>query len=385
MTGPVGARCLVYAPYSFSGRGPAESCAQIAAGMVGAGLPTTVFAGRRRFPLASGVDVHEPLGLLGRQLPWQILEPAALRLLEIQFRSALRHHDAASTVIHFWPGSPRGAVIEARERGFVTVREMINAACATSGPILNGAYARLGLPATHPVTTEVIAGETEELALYDYFFASNPEVEKSLWAIGVAPERILPATFGWDPTRYAQSKDSPIVQASTFTAAFVGRVGVRKGVPELLEAWERAGIDGELVLAGPVDDEIADLVRRHTNSGSVRTLGYVANPSAIYRSSHVFVFPTLEEGGPQVTYEAAGCGLPIITTPMGAARLVETGRNGIVVNPADVGQLATALRLLADQPGVRAQYAEAAEADAQKFAYPVVGARRAERLLSLLR
>jgi glycosyltransferase involved in cell wall biosynthesis len=160
----------------------------------------------------------------------------------------------------------------------------------------------------------------------------------------------------------------------------VGRVGVRKGVPELLEAWESAGIDGELVLAGPVDDEIADMVERHCRSGSVRTLGFVKDPSSVYLSSHVFVFPTLEEGGPQVTYEAAGCGLPVITTPMGAARLIETGRNGIVVDPSDVNQLAAALRRLAYEPEVRAEYAAAAEADAQEFAYPLVGARRAEKL-----
>ena len=379
----VGVRCLAYAPYSFSGRGPAESCAQIAAGAVRAGLPTTVFAGRRRLPLASGVDVREPLGLLGRRLPWRTIEPLALRLLEVRFRSALRRGDPAATVAHFWPGSPQRAVIEARERGVVTVREMINAACATSGPILDAAYDRLGLPATHLVTPEVIAGETEELALYDYFFASNPEVERSLREVGVRAEQILSTTFGWDPGRFADAPPT-MPRTTPFRAAFVGRIGVRKGVPELLEAWESAGIDGELVLAGPIDDEIADLVERHARSGSVRALGYVPNPALVYRSSDVFVFPTLEEGGPQVTYEAAGCGLPVITTPMGAARLVETGRNGIVVDPADAEQIAAALRLLAGQPEIRARYAAAARADAHEFAYPLVGAKRASQLRSLL-
>lgn len=39
-----------------------------------------------------------------------------------------------STVAHFWPGTPARLVVEARERGIVTVREMINSACATLGP-----------------------------------------------------------------------------------------------------------------------------------------------------------------------------------------------------------------------------------------------------------
>lgn len=374
-------RCLVYAPYSFSGRGPAESCAQIAAGMVHAGLPTTVFTGRCRVPLDRAVGVVEPLGPIGRRLPWRLLERPALRLLARRFRAALQHHDPANTVVVFWPGSPRSVIMAARERGFVTVREMINAACATSGPILDAAYARLGLPATHPVTADVIAGETGELALYDYHFASNPEVELSLLELGVNQERILPVTFGWDPTRFRADVGAP--RAERFRAAFVGRVGVRKGVPELLDAWASAGIDGELVLAGPIDDEVADLVESHVRSGSVRAVGQVSNPTDIYRSSNVFVFPTLEEGGPQVTYEAAGCGLPVITTRMGAARLVVTGRNGIVVDAGAADQIAAALRLMAHQPELRARYADAALSDALEYAYPRVGAIRADTLRAL--
>jgi hypothetical protein len=181
MTGQIDVRCLVYAPYSFSGRGPAESCAQISAGMVGAGLPTTVFAGRSRRPLASGIDVREPFGPLGGLLPWRTIEHPALALLESRFRAALRHQDPASTVVHFWPGSPRAAIVEARERGFVTVREMINAACATSGPILDAAYARLGLPATHPVTAEVIAARRRNLRSTTSSLPPTPRSSSPSW------------------------------------------------------------------------------------------------------------------------------------------------------------------------------------------------------------
>ena len=115
---------------------------------------------------------------------------------------------------------------------------------------------------------------------------------------------------------------------------------MRKGVPELLEAWASLDVDGELVLVGAVDDEIRELVDAHTRSGRVRLAGYVDNPAALYAESDVFVFPTWEEGGPQVTYEAAACGLPVVTTPMGAARLVEDGRTGVVVEPGSVAQIA---------------------------------------------
>ena len=104
----------------------------------------------------------------------------------------------------------------------------------------------------------------------------------------------------------------------------------------------------------------------------------------VFRSADVFVFPTLEEGGPQVTYEAAGCGLPVITTPMGAARLVETGASGIVVDPGSADQLAAAIRRLVSSPELRAAYGSEARRRAADFTYARVGPRRLDQLLGVL-
>lgn len=375
--------CLVYAPYSFSGRGPAESCARIVSGAAATGLRVHLYAGRLRQSPDRAVRTTEPLGAAGRVVPWRYIESAALAVLERRYAHDIARSDPASTVAYFWPGTPSRLVSAASSVGIVTVREMINTACATSGPILDTAYERLGLQPSHPVTAEVIAGETQELLLYDYLFASNPEVERSLLRIGVDQGRIITTTFGWDPTRLS---GTPTRKHSTsFNAVFVGRVGVRKGVPELLEAWTRAKVDGELTLAGPIDQEIAPIVERYVAGGNVRALGFVDNPATVYADADVFVFPTLEEGGPQVTYEAAGSGLPVITTPMGAARLVETGRNGIVVPPGDSVALARALRTLADDAELRHRYGTRAREDAEQFDYPTVGASRAVQLRALVK
>ena len=375
-------RCLVYAPYSFSGRGPAESCAQIAGGMAAAGVRTEVHAGRTRTAPPDGVTLRAPVSAVTSRLPWRRVEAPALRLLDRQFRRAVAAADPRTTVAHFWPGSPASAVEAARARGIVTVREMINSACATSGPLLDAAYARLGMPPTHAVTREVIEGETAELALYDYYFASNPEVERSLLALDVRPEQLLRTSFGWVPERF--DLGAPVERSPRFQAVFVGRIGVRKGVPELLEAWASLDVDGELVLVGAVDEEIRELVEAHTRSGRVRLAGYVANPAVLYAESDVFVFPTWEEGGPQVTYEAAACGLPVVTTPMGAARLVEDGLTGVVVEPGSVEQIAAAIRLLAEDTTTRTTYARAARTAAARFTYGRVGGQRADLIRGAL-
>lgn len=372
---------LVYAPYSFSGRGPAESCARIVAGAATTGLRARVYAGRMRVRITGAGKVVEPLGPLGRVAPWPKIERAALALLEDRFLSEVERFDPRHTILHVWPGTPERVIRAAREAGIIVVREMINTTCAVSRPLLEAAYARIGLPPSHSVSEAAVAGENAELALVDFVFASNPEVEQSLLQVGVPEERILPTTFGWEPRKYGAALEVRRESESELRALFLGRVGVRKGVPELLDAWAASNVPGELVLAGPVDAEIEHLLGRSPRG--VRVVGAVSDPTPLYAAANTFVFPTLEEGGPQVTYEAAGCGLPVITTPMGAARLVVTGRNGIVVPPASPDALAAALVRLAD-PELRRRLGEVARADASQFVYRAVGARRADQLRRVL-
>jgi glycosyltransferase involved in cell wall biosynthesis len=315
-------------------------------------------------------------------LPWRFIGRLADSAVNRRFAAALREHDPATTVVYIWPGAPLWLIHMARERGFPIVREMINTACATSGPILDAAYAELAMPPAHTVDARVIADEILELREYDYIFASNPEVEASLTRLGIRRDQILPTTFGWRSDRFCHSKPESRVDHG-LRVLFVGSIGVRKGVPQLLNAWREAGIDGELVLAGRVEPVIANLVDHHTKDGRVRLTGHVKDVGPIYKSADIFVFPTLEEGGPQVTYEAAGCGLPIITTPMGAARLVQNGQSGIVVAPGDEEQLTAALRQLANDPELRARYGEAARSGAEAFDYRHVGLARGRRLAEI--
>ena len=325
---------------------------------------------------------HEALPPVVRELPWRFIKKHADGAVSRRFAGALGEHDPASTVVYIWPGAPLWLIRSARQQGFPVVREMINTACATSGAILDAAYDALRMPRAHLATARVIEDETVELREYDFLFASNPEVEASLTRLGIRSDQILPTTFGWTSDRYHHSKPEPRLDRGV-RALFVGSIGVRKGVPELLDAWQDAGVDGELVLVGSVEPVIADMVERHARDGRVRLTGHVKDVGAIYKSADIFVFPTLEEGGPQVTYEAAGCGLPIITTPMGAARLVENGRSGIVVAPGSREQLTAALRKLGDDPELRARYGETARASAAAFDYRHVGLSRGRQLAEI--
>ena len=46
--------------------------------------------------------------------------------------------------------------------------------------------------------------------------------------------------------------------------------------------------------------------------------------------------------------KACGCGLPVITTPMGAGRIVRDNKEGFVIEPYDAARWISAIRTLAE-------------------------------------
>jgi len=375
-------RCLVYLPHSYTGRGPAESCIRIIESFAAEGIKPTVFVLRARATIPASIEVVEAGGRLLRPFPFRLIAPFTRNRLAKEFRRAI---DAAEpgTIAYFWPNSPIGLVRYAKQKGLLCVREMINNPLARAKPILDAAYRSAGLQPSHGITDSMVAQETNELALYDYLFSSNAEVDASLRALGFPEQRILAASFGWTKTRF-QIYDGPAQSGDEvgFRAVFVGLMNVRKGLSTLLEAWEIAGLEGELVLAGALEECLKPLVDRACQGEGVRHLGHVDDVASLYRSSDVFVFPTHEEGGPQVTYEAAACGVPIITTSMGAARLVDDGKTGIIVPAGDPEALAKALLKLANDAPLRARFSAASLERVEQFEYVAVGRSRAKQLMS---
>jgi glycosyltransferase involved in cell wall biosynthesis len=140
---------------------------------------------------------------------------------------------------------------------------------------------------------------------------------------------------------------------------FLGQIGARKGVPELLRAFEQldAVPDAELVLAGPPSEP--DVVRQVGEAVRARPDRIVyagalprARSQELLREAYVLALPSHAEGLPMVVIEAMSLGVPPVTTPVGAmAELVSHGDNGYLVEPGDTDALAEQLRrLLTSEP-----------------------------------
>lgn len=165
---------------------------------------------------------------------------------------------------------------------------------------------------------------------------------------------------------------------------YVGTLEPRKGLDTLLDAWEQLARESAspmpLVLAGPYGWGSSQLVRRleELRPRGVRYLGRVERGELVrlFQAARVFVYPSTYEGFGLPAAEALACGVPVVGSS--ASSLPEVvGEAGLLVEPADAGALATALRrVLSDTELERSLRARTA-AQAARFTWPGAAAQLA--------
>jgi glycosyltransferase involved in cell wall biosynthesis len=186
----------------------------------------------------------------------------------------------------------------------------------------------------------------EEYDLADLILVLSEKAADTFRVQGFPEEKLFYLPRGVDVERF-----TPGVRPPHFRAVFSGALIERKGVHHLLDAWRRLDLkDAELWLVGSVHDEMKPFLEKFAHE-SVKVIGFAQEPEVYLRQSTIHVFPSQCEGSAKVTYEAAACGLPQITTRE-AGDVVEDGRQGIIIAPADVDALAGAIQHLYDHPEI---------------------------------
>jgi glycogen(starch) synthase len=148
---------------------------------------------------------------------------------------------------------------------------------------------------------------------------------------------------------------SRIRPARPLRLLFVGRLVPQKGVRYLLAALAqtRSPAIARIVGDGPERAELEGLLSPRGLSQRVEFVGWVARSElpGHYQWADALVLPSFEEGMANVVLEALAAGLPVITTDIYANRgLIEPGRTGFLLPPADPAALAAKIDLLADEP-----------------------------------
>ncbi len=145
---------------------------------------------------------------------------------------------------------------------------------------------------------------------------------------------------------------------------YVGRLGYRKGLPRLLDAFARLRPQGslpelELTLAG--EGPLEPLLRRRARelgiAGRVRFAGFLDRDGvrAELQAAAVFVNPADYETGPLTLLEAMACGAPVVTTPTGLALEMGLGAPLRMAHAEPVALAAAIRDVLADPEGAAAR------------------------------
>jgi alpha-maltose-1-phosphate synthase len=214
--------------------------------------------------------------------------------------------------------------------------------------------------------------EATELSLATRIVVASSFSRKTLVEQGVTPDKVLVNPYGVDIETFRPRDDGPNAELRFL---FVGAVGLRKGVPLLVQTW--AGLRtraAKLTIAGPLEHTCA----MPPETPGIAVIGKVARQDLpnLFREHDVFVFPSYFDGFGLVILEAMASGLPVITTDATAGPdLIKDGQDGFIVPVGDRDALSERMAYFMDQPQKTKQMGHAARARAERFTWDSYGDR----------
>jgi glycosyltransferase involved in cell wall biosynthesis len=323
---------------------------------------------RRILAFSAGVEIFDPDGIDGLKLvrsyrryklmnrliwaAWRRL-PRSESAWNMPIIVSTRYADrlasnwvSPAAIFHGWTGNCLACIKRARRHGSIILIEQATMhprdwqdallkECAAFG--VRPRDCRASLPASLTSRME------REYELADALLVPSQVARRSFERAGYG-ERTVVVNAGVDHHFFAPPfKTAP---RSIFRVCYVGRIELLKGLPYLLQAWnELALAQAELVLIGEVAPEMHRFIEQWALP-SVRFPGFMPRSELAkwYRASHLFVFPSVNEGLARVLFEAMSCGLPVIATERsGAEDCITSGVEGNVVPARNATALAEAI------------------------------------------
>ena len=181
----------------------------------------------------------------------------------------------------------------------------------------------------------------------DYLKENFPQVKQSRVAVlplGVAP-------LSESPVKKTLSADRPLRMLS------VGRLSTQKAQEYLIRACAKLRDQGfafhcTLVGEGPQRDLLEKEIEELDLADYVELTGAKFHDEVLelYKEADLFVMSSVAEGMPIVLMEAMQAGVPVISTAIsGIPELLDYGKAGILVPPADADAIADAAKQVIEQ------------------------------------
>lgn len=210
----------------------------------------------------------------------------------------------------------------------------------------------------------------------DHIVTTGEALRQQVVAVGCDAKRVSSVPTGHDtaffaPGDRARAREELAIENDAFVIAIVATLRSWKGHTYLIQAFEKLARPDALLLIvgdGPQRKSLEQQAGASAYSAQIRFAGNRNNVIPWLRAADVFALPSYAyEGVPQALVQAMLCGLPIVTTPVGAIpEAVIDRESALLVEPRDSDALAAALRELFDAPELRAVLGSNARVQAQK-------------------
>ncbi len=195
-----------------------------------------------------------------------------------------------------------------------------------------------------------IAIEETEMELAWHIVVASSFTLKTYVEQGVPTKKISINPYGVD-THMFRPKLKEITTNDNIHFVFIGSVDARKGIPFLLETWEKLGLkNAKLTLIGPVTEVTQKFIQKNYPSVFLKGKLPFSEVKNILPEFDVMIFPSFFEGYGLVIPEALACGLPVITTEATCGTdIIENGKEGFVFEPGNEKEMENAILFFISQ------------------------------------
>jgi glycosyltransferase involved in cell wall biosynthesis len=197
-------------------------------------------------------------------------------------------------------------------------------------------------PLERPWATQIVARNLREYELADRIYVSSSYIRDSFLQEGFSDEVLASFPLTPDPRYRPTSRPS---SSGTFDLVYVGSLVVHKGVPLLLEAFQRlTRPDLRLTLVGGWKTRS---MRRHLQAACARDPRisvHPGDPLPHLQRARLCVHPAYEDGFAYAPAEALACGVPVlVSADTGMKELIEDDSQGLVLATGDLDGLTQAV------------------------------------------
>jgi len=209
-----------------------------------------------------------------------------------------------------------------------------------------------------PGSAEYYGAWRDECRLAGSIIVNSEWSKSALIRAGIESEKInvVPLVYTPPPESYRWRRyfSEQFTNRRPLRVLFLGQCILRKGIAETIEAAKALSDEPvEFTLVGNTD---IDGLERHFGRGRIRHFQRVSRGEchAHYRNADIFLFPTHSDGYGLTQLEAQSWRLPILVSGF-CGKVIEDGRDGLLLDTPSVDAIVQAVRLVISKPSMLAR------------------------------